>query len=195
MSRKCSLTTQTGKIWLVVRKNKDIDTSLINSYLSVYADEYAYIKHQNDLDLNGCIEGTHYHFVFNLKEKYKRDRLQTTLNHIIECLCLDNSFGVEIEKYDSFEGCIQYLTHKNDPLKTQHSKSEIVTNLDNNSLDLYYNVDLSDVFSFDRVLSCCMSNTRKIDVIRELWGWYSKNSTYQRVINEIYECVHRKSGI
>lgn len=192
MSHKCSLQTQTHKIWLIVRKNQYIDEELIKSYLSVYADEYAYILHEHDIDINGVEEGVHYHFVYNLKEGHKRDRLSTTLNHIVDCFKLNNADGVQIEKYDSFEGCLQYLTHKNQPSKTQHKKSDIITNLEEKDFDNYYNVDLDDIFSFDKVYQVCLTKRTKIEVIRELWIWYSKNSTYQRTINEIWNSMKGK---
>lgn len=195
MSHKQSLQTQTGKIWLIVRKNQYIDEELIKTYLNTYALEYAYICHSHDFDEKGVLEGVHYHFVYNLKEQYKRDRLLTTLNHITSSFGFSNSDGIQIEKYDSFEGCLQYLTHKNQPTKTQHSKSEIKTNLDKESLDLYYDVNLEDVFSYDFVFSKCISCTSKLDVIKQCWGWYSKNSTYQRVINEMWDLTHRKGII
>lgn len=187
MSHKCSLSTQTGKIWLIIRNNKPIDISLFNTYLSIYADEYAYIIHKGDIDCTtGVVESTHLHCVYNLSNNNKRDRLSTTLNKLCKTMHYDSGIGIQIEQYDSFEGCLQYLTHKNNPEKTQHNKSEIVTNLDNDTFELYYNVDLKNVFSYERVLSCVLSSTNKLDLIRSLWGYYSKNSTYRNVINDIW---------
>lgn len=195
MSNRQSLSQQTGKIWLSIRKNKEIDIVLLNTYLSIYADEYAYICHKNDVQpVTGEIEGIHYHVLYNLKDKYKKDRLSTTLNRVVECLKLDNSFGVNIEKYDSFEGCLQYLTHKNDPSKTQHKIVEIVTNLNERDFELFYNCDLSNVFSFDLVLATCMQHNNKLGVINALWPYYSKDSVKHRVIDEIWKLSKEERG-
>lgn len=192
MSHKCSLSTQTGKIWLIIRNNKPIDISLFTTYLSVYADEYAYIIHDGDIDTTtGCVESTHLHCVYNLKENHKKDRLSTTLNHLCKTMNYDTGIGIQIEKYDSFEGCLQYLTHKNNPVKTQHSKSEIVHNLEKEVFELYYNVDLDNIFSYERIISACLSCSNKLELIRTLWGYYSRNSTYRNVINDIWN-VYRK---
>lgn len=192
MSHKQSLGTQTGKIWCVIRKNKAIDISLFNIFLSKYCNEFAYIVHEKDVvPITAEVEGIHYHLVCNLKDEYKDCRLSTTLNRLVETLELDNGIGIQIEKYSTFEGCLQYLTHKNNPEKTQHNPKEIVHNLSQEDFDLFYNVDLSNKLNFDTLYSSCLSHSNKLEVIREYWGYYSKSSTYMRLIDTIWDLTHK----
>ena len=186
MSRQYPLSTQTRKIWLIIRKNIAIDMFLIKQYLTIYADEYAFIEHKGDINLEGEVEGIHYHCVYNLKDKYKNDRLSTTLNHIVDVLKLDNAIGIQITKYDSFEGCLQYLTHKNVPEKTQHRVSEIVHNLDEKTFELLYNCDVGNSFSFSAVYSKAMTSHNKLEYLKSLWC-FAKDSGKFRLINEVWE--------
>ena len=192
MSRKTNLSTQTGKIWLIIRKNRVLDKDKIDEFLNLYCNEYAWICHEHDINSDGQVEGVHYHFVFNLKGDYRKQRLHTTLGRICNHFGFKDNSGVQIEKYDSFEGCIQYLTHKNQPSKTQHKVEEIVTNIPKDTFNLYYNLDLNDVFSFEFVFSACISHNNKLEVVKELWNWYSKNATYKRCIDEIWELTREK---
>ena len=157
MSRKCSLTTQTGKIFLVIRKNKKIDKNMIAAYLKEYAIDYAFIEHEKDIEpVTGLVEGVHYHIVYNAKDK--RMRLATILNNVVSYFGFKDSNGIEIEKYTSFELSIQYLIHKNNPEKTQHKPEEIISNIDKDLLNTYLTCDM-EVLSFDYIYSLCNSNS------------------------------------
>lgn len=187
MSRKCSLTTQTGKIFLVIRKNKIIDENLIKQYLKEYALDYAFIKHEKDIEpVTGIVEGVHYHIVYNGKDK--RLRLSTILNNVVEFFGFKDANGIEIEKYTSFELSIQYLIHKNNPEKTRHLPEEIVSNIDKDLLNTYLTCDI-EVMSFDYIYSLCNSNSNILGVIKSLGlsAFHSKRSTIWDIWNAVQE--------
>ena len=63
---KYPLTTQTSKLFVVIRKNKEISLDLLKSYCEEYFEQYAFIKHENDIDaLTGYVIPVHYHIVGN----------------------------------------------------------------------------------------------------------------------------------
>lgn len=187
MSHKISLDTQTAKIVCVVNVGKEIELPLFEEFFINYCSEYAFIVHDKDID-----KPIHYHFVANLKDKYKRDRLSTTLNKLVSCLKLDSAIGVQIEKYDSFERCLQYLTHKNDNSKFQYDSSDIITNLLPSDFNLFYNVDTNDVFSFDLCISIASHTKSKLEYIRQLFPYICNNSAKRSVAFEIWQLYHGK---
>lgn len=187
MSRKCSLTTQTGKIFLVIRKNREIDTNKIKEFLNTYAIEYAFIKHEKDIEpITGLVEGVHYHLVYNAKDN--RQRLATILNNVCDFFGFKDNNGIEIEKYNSFESSIQYLIHKNNPEKTQHKPEEIISNIDKDLLNTYLTCDM-EVLSFDYVYSLCNSNKNILGVIKALGlsAFHSKRATIWDIWQAVQE--------
>ena len=130
MRQKYPLTTQTKKVFIVIRKNKKIPKQLLLEYVNTYFDEYSFIEHENDIEpITKIVEGCHYHIIGNLKEDYSRDRLKTTLNHIVDFFHFDNANGIEIDKYDNYVLGIQYLIHKNNPEKTQHKSIDVISKI------------------------------------------------------------------
>lgn len=121
------LTQKTKYINIVVRKldinisDRDKD---IKKWCANNCEFYAYIYHRHDHNLEGQIEHEHLHLVCIIKNS---QRLSTTLNSFCEAVSL-TTLGVMIDKCNSYEGSIQYLIHKNDEEKDQHTIDEIVTN-------------------------------------------------------------------
>lgn len=190
MSHSCSLDTQTSKIFCVVNIGKPVeDIQYFRIFFELYASTYAFIIHDKDVNEDGTIKPIHYHFVCNLKDSYKKQRLSTTLNKLASILHVNDTTGIQIEKYDSFEKCLQYLTHKNDSRKYQYKENEIITNLSQTDFDLYYNLDIDKPFTFDFIYSTCKSCNSKKDVIMRLWVFYSRDVSKQRLINEIWDIV------
>lgn len=188
--QKGNLETQTGKIWLVIRKNRPIDLPKFDFWVKSVFETYAYIVHDGDVSVDdGSIIPIHYHLVGNLKKKYSKRRLITTLNQCVKAIGEDNGIGIQIEEYGSLEGCVQYLTHKNIPVKTQHNKNEIIHNFSQKVFDTLYNVKLNQQIDFDYIYSKCQTCTSKLEVIRELWFYYSKSVSLQRIIDEIFKLV------
>ena len=123
MSRNCSLSTQTGKHFIVIRKNKEIPLSVIQEYLDMNYKEYALIKHEGDKDsVTGEVIPVHYHYVGNCKRK--DIRLSTLINELSTALKCDKQC-ISADKYNSLELSLQYLLHKNNPEKTPHKMEEI----------------------------------------------------------------------
>ena len=163
---KAPLSTQTGKLFIVIRKNKEISIDKIKAYCEKFGKEYAFIVHKNDKDKDtGEIIPIHYHIVLNAIDKNKR--LSTHLNDIAKFFDFDNLNGVEIDKYRSLESALQYLLHKNDKDKTQHKFEEIVSNFNKDELLNYITCDVSTL-TFDFVYSLCKSSNNIIEVIRGL---------------------------
>lgn len=188
MSRKQSLSTQTGKLFIVIRKTpeimKDISCDNILSYCKSFGVDYAFIEHNHDIDpITGLVEGKHYHIVMNAIHKDKR--LSTHLNDLCSYFGFTDNNGICIEKYGSYEGSLQYLLHKNNPEKTQHDISEIVTNIDKGDLQTYISVDLqSQDVNFDYIYSICLSSKNIIEIIKQIGL-----SNYQRYRSTIWDIV------
>lgn len=182
MSRQAPLTTQTGKLFIVIRKNKSIPLDKIKAYCLTYGKEYAFIEHKQDIDpVTGLVIPTHYHIVLNAKDVKKR--LATHLNDLVSFFDFDNANGVEIDKYKTLSGALQYLTHQNQKEKTQHKVEEINHNFDVGEFATYMTCD-NDVLSFERVYSVCLSAHNIIEVIRELGL-----SVYQRYRATIWDIL------
>lgn len=189
MSRTCSLSTQTGKLFIVIRKDKDtmsrITNDLVLSYCRTFGKDYVFICHEHDIEPVTLLEETrHYHIVLNALAKDKR--LSTHLNDLVSFFGFADNNGICIEKYDSYEGALQYLLHKNNPEKTQHDISELIYNIDRGDLETYLTIDLqNDTISFDRVYSICLSSGNIIEVIRQLG--ISNYQKYRATIWDIWQ--------
>lgn len=187
---KASLTTQTGKLFIVIRKNKQIDLNKIKAYCSQFGEQYAFINHKEDIDpLSGVVIPTHYHIVLNAKDK--RKRLSTHLEDIRSFFGFKDNNGIEIDKYRSYENALQYLIHRNNPEKTQHDISEIITNIDSEELKTLITCDTS-VMSFDLIYSVCNTSNNIIEVIRSLGisNYQRYRSTIWDIWNEL--CKYKK---
>lgn len=106
------------------------DEEYLKAFVNNYENdviEYAYILHKNDVNEKGEVEQAHYHLC--IRKRNKTNFKFETLKH---------AFPVgKIEQGRTWEYMLQYLLHKNAPEKTQHEVSEIVTNIDGGTLDLY----------------------------------------------------------
>lgn len=195
MSRKCSLSTQTGKLFIVIRKApsimEKIDNDKVLNYCKTFGKEYAFILHDKDVEpVTGEVESKHYHIVMKAQNGDKR--LSTHLNDIVSYFGFEDNNGICIEKYDSLEGSLQYLIHKNNPEKTQHKVSEIITNIDKGDLNTYLTVDLeSNEISFDRVSSICLESSNIIEVIKSLG--IVNYQRYRATIWDIWNSLHQIS--
>lgn len=180
---KATLTTQTGKLFIVIRKNKAISHAKIKEYCETFGNEYAFIEHTQDVDpLTGVVIPVHYHIVLNSKDN--RKRISTHLNDLASFFGFKDCNGVEMDKYRSYESALQYLIHKNDKQKTQHDINEIVTNIDGDELKTYISLD-TFTMSFELIYSVCLNARNIIDVIRSLG--ISNYQRYRATIWDIWE--------
>lgn len=187
---KYPLTTQTSKLFIVIRKNKVISHNLIKSYCDEFMNDYAYIEHKNDKDpITGEIIPVHYHIVGNAKKV--KTPLSTHLNDIVKYFRFDNSNGIQVDKYDNFVSAIQYLVHKNNPEKTQHKVSEVITNISKEEYDLYMTSEQSEIISFDMCYSICMSSNNIVEVIKGI-GFKTYAKYRSTILDMFYSCKHAK---
>ena len=175
------LITKTNKVCIVVRKNVPIDLSALNSWLHTYTEFFAWIKHEGDISPQGVEEGIHYHIVARLKE---RKRLSTTLYSITEALGFSNSIGLEIDRYNSLEGSLQYLIHKNDLDKTPHKIEEITHNFDKEEFKTLMESE-NDCLTFDRLLFICRTAKCKSDIMKSIGLGYYQH--YRNCISDILD--------
>lgn len=188
MSRSTSLTCQSKKVCIVIRKNKDIPLDKIKSYCDLYFDKYAFIEHKGDIKPeSGEIEGTHYHIVGNFKAS--KVEFSTRLNTIVDYFHFDNANGLQIEMYKSLENSLQYLTHKNQPEKTPHNVADIITNIEKSEFDLLYTSDNGQVITFDKLYTLCLESSNIVEVIRDLGiGVYK---SWRNVVWDIWNELHK----
>lgn len=187
MSRKTPLTCQSTNVNIVIRKNKKLPIEKVKEYCELYFKTYAFIEHEKDIQpTDGEVEGCHYHIVGTfLKNKTP---FSTRLNDIVKFFKFDNENGIQIDKYITFEGSLQYLTHKNQPDKTQHQKSEIVHNLDPNDFEIFYNAEVGGVITYDELLTLCMDSNNIIEVIKGLG--LNNYKTWRNVVWDMWKCLN-----
>lgn len=188
MSRSTSLTCQSTKACIVIRKGKSIPMDKIKSYCDTYFEKYAFIEHKGDIKPDtGEIESVHYHIVGNFKAS--KVAFSTRLNTICDYFKFDNANGIEIEMYKSLECSIQYLTHKNQPEKTPHDIKDIITNIEESEFKLLYESDNGMVITFDTLYLTCIESKNIIEVIKSLGiGVYK---SWRNVIWDIWNELHK----
>ena len=96
--------------------------------------EYCYILHENDVNELGEIEQPHYHICM---------RYLTDSSFSFKVVKKSFPFGmIQVGRY--WNSMVQYLIHKNDKKKTPHEVSEIVTNIDSETLKFYLESEYED---------------------------------------------------
>ena len=133
--RKANLTTQSRHWFITIRKNIELPINELKKWCEQFAqtEMYAFIEHKGDISPDsGEVEGTHYHIVINMINRHQKIHI---LNDLVRTFNFSNPFGIEVDTYDTFEGCLQYLTHQNEPKKTPHERSEIITNIDSDTFN------------------------------------------------------------
>lgn len=161
----------------------DLPMDELRDWFNAYADQWAFIPHFHDFDEDGNLKSLHIHFVADLT---KSTRMSTTLNSLAQ-VCSVNPFAVTIEQYTSFDSCIQYLVHRNDPEKTQYCAYLITSNISWVDLKTLLQTDV-DVVDAERIYAVVSSATCKSDVLRELGLFYYHR--YRGVINDLWVEVH-----
>ena len=149
MSKKkpANLTTQSQHWFITIRKNIDLSINVLKQWCETMSEGemFAFIEHKGDLSADtGEVEGTHYHIVLNTSKRPQKIKL---LNDIVKLFDFQNPFGIEVDTYDTFEGCLQYLTHQNEPKKTQHNRGEIITNIDSDTFNAILDTPLKSALT------------------------------------------------
>lgn len=186
MSRRTPLTSQTRQLFIVIRVNKDLGKDKVKAYCDENFEQYAFIEHKDDINPNTkLVESLHYHIVGYAKGS--RVALSTRLNTIVKFFKLDNSNGIEIEKYNDLCASIQYLLHMNNPEKTPHDISEVIYNYPKEEFELYLNAERSEVVTYDLLYSKILGAKTILDVIKALGLKHYKDN--RNVIWDIWKCV------
>ena len=121
----------------------------LHEYIESNCSRYSYIEHSADINGYGELEGKHYHCVLVFKTA---KRLSTYLNEFCDLFLLPNANGIEIDKLVSEVKSIQYLIHKNNPEKTQHNPSEIVTNIPQQELNTILDSEDDSCVTFEYIM-------------------------------------------
>jgi len=187
--KKKPLSCQSKHVCIVIRKGKTIPLEKIKEYCIENFERYAFICHENHIDAStGVIIPIHYHIVGDFIGS--KIPFSTRLNTLCNFFKFDNLNGIEIDQYRTFEGSLQYLTHKNQLDKTQVSKDLIIHNLSEQDFEILYNADVGNVITFDLLYLSCYQANNIIDVIKELGiGNYK---LYRNVIWDIWNCLNNK---
>lgn len=188
MSRKTPLTTQTQKLFIVIRKTgkETPSKALVKAYCEDYFSEYAMIEHTKDIEPVTQVEiPKHYHIVGRAKKS--KTPISTHLNDIVKYFNFKDSNGVEVDKWDNYIKSVQYLIHKNNPEKTQHEASEIVTNIEEEVLRNILASETGEDISYDLVYSVCRTSRNICEVIKEI-GFKTFNK-YSRTILLMWEYI------
>lgn len=183
---KYPLTTQTTKLFVVIRKNKKISKELIKTYCEEYYEQYAFIEHEKDIEpVTGQVEGCHYHIVGVAKKK--KTPLQTHLNDLVRFFRFKDPNGVQIDKYENVVSAVQYLIHKNNPEKTQHKFEDITYKWDKEEFMLMMSSEQTEIISFDMVYSVCSTSKNILEVIKGIGfkTYHKYRATIWDIWNEI----------
>lgn len=182
-----NLGTRTKNVNIVIRKNREINKDRLIEWLGSNCDKYAFIVHEKDINLEGFVEGIHYHIVITL---YKATRLSTTLTSICDYLEI-TPFGVEIDKTNNLEGSLQYLIHKNDKQKTQHDISEVIHNWETSEFLTIMNSDANNgALTLERLIELCKESETLLDVIEGVG--LGRYHLYRPTINDVFKEVNKR---
>lgn len=183
---KATLTSQSQHWFITIRKNIELNTILLKGWCEKIAvgDMYAFIEHKGDISpTTKEVEGTHYHIVINSEHRVRKI---TLLNDLVKLFDFDNPFGIEVDIYDSFEGCLQYLTHQNEPLKTPHDRKEIITNIEGDTFRTMLDTPLSSQLTSGSLVALINSVSTPIQLAEKLGlGTFDH---YLRTIRIFWKC-------
>lgn len=168
MRKKAQITSQSCHWWVTIRKNQHLKLTDLKLWCDTLSqgEMYGFIEHDGDISPDtGEKEGCHYHIVINTPKRLRKGQL---LNDIVDTFGFDNPFGIEVDIYSSFEGCLQYLTHQNEPLKTPHKKSEIIHNIDSNTFDSIMDTPLATQLTAGSLIALIEKSKTPMELAKEL---------------------------
>ena len=140
---------------------------------------YAYIMHTKELDENGEKKDPHYHIYL----EYENARAFNSMKNRFK--------GAHIEMARSKEYCIQYLIHKNQPLKEQYSINDVKSNM----VDImsYLEVPYYETFNPSKIILYIKEGTATISAFYKRFGHYIQ--TYLRLITTLINDVEQQEQI
>lgn len=141
-----NLEIQTPYLWIILgRKNSPLKEDFnvyyekLTAWCQINARLWAFIGHDKDIDEDGTPKFRHIHALIVLKDGSK-PRLSTSLTRISNAVGL-NVLDVDIEKADNIASCIRYCLHKGYPQKHPYDVNELITNLNEEELKPYLDLD------------------------------------------------------
>lgn len=141
-----NLDTQTPYLWIILgRKNSPLKEDFnayyekLSAWCQINARLWAFIGHDKDIDEDGNPKFRHIHALIVLKDGSK-PRLSTSLSRISTAVGLAPT-DVDIDKAENIASCIRYCLHKGYPQKYQYDVKELVTNLNEEELNPYLDLD------------------------------------------------------
>lgn len=184
-----SLNSQTKRFDCVIDfpngedRTKEILSSLL-SYLKSNATEYHFIVHDGELSVEtGLFEKPHIHLLYISEHKRRLFTelgiLANALNFTDKQRCL-----ISITIWTSYEDRIQYLIHKNQPLKKPYPVDNVFSSLDRDSLSLIMNRTVQTNVDFGYLLSVVKS-CKSLTEIYQVLG-LANSLKYKVLIKDMY---------
>lgn len=110
-----------SRIWeIILYPDNDSYSDALTSICN-YADHYAFITHDADINDDGYIKKSHTHIVIWFENARKIETIYNSLHTYI-----NDNINL-INKCISLNSALRYLIHSNDKAKTQYKKSSIIT--------------------------------------------------------------------
>lgn len=184
-----NLSTQSKKCAIVIQIS-DYSIDFLDTFhenlfqwLNINCEEWYAIWHLLDLQDDGTPKNPHLHLVLKL---LKRTRFNTILNDMARNLNL-NKNAISIQKPTSYEGCIQYLIHKNDPDKYQYPIEDVQTSVSRDELKIIMEADFVTMDA-DAIIAICREEKTYTAILRRIGLGYFNH--YKGVIKTIFEESH-----
>lgn len=100
------------------------------------AKEYAFIKHDSDMNENGEIKKTHWHIYFKTRTRKTKGAIAKVFN------INENQVDLLIQFASNESSCIRYLIHADDLDKYQYEIKNISSNL---NIQPFFDLELTDL--------------------------------------------------
>lgn len=168
-----TIETQTRKLWVIFgRKNSPLTEDFqvyyekLKAWCDINAELYAFIGHDKDTDEDGTPKFRHIHALIILKRGCE-PRLITSLNRLANAVGI-SAVDIDITKADSIESCIRYNIHKGYPQKYQYEPSDMVTNLTQEELEPFINVEEQFITANYLLQLIQLCNYSVVSILKEL---------------------------
>lgn len=192
-----SLTTQATKVFICIDFPKTENGFFLGAYnlydlyesLSLYMFAFAFVIHDKDINEDGELKTPHIHLFIRASKRHQLKYFLYLVADILHC----NENLISIKVADCEEGCIQYLTHKNNPDKFQYDKKLIKHNYNADMFDELYDMEVLPKMTGKDLIDMCRSHS-KLELIQMLGP--SRYQLMSRVIDNIYnelEVEYRRS--
>lgn len=168
-----------GKYFLLLLYTDWEQLDILLKYITSISKNYAYIKHDKDLEEDNTPKKVHIHCVIEMSAR-------RTINGLFQLLC-NQCPGLKINLIEiafNPNSSIRYLTHIDYPEKHQYNYNEIITN-NQEWLKELYQIETDDISAYKIIVDFLQNNEKKIELIdigqlsleKNFFKFY-KNKTY-----------------